>query len=171
MATKRAPSAISRLELKPRDLRWRCDPSALGFQSTAELVSRQNIIGQDRALQAIRLGLALRSPGYNIFVSGLTGVGKLTAIRYELEAMDLSRSDLKDICYVHCFQDPDAPMCLVLKRGQATLLKNRLLDVLRTVSEVLPVAIQSEAFKRKQASIADEIKRRRDELQRTLEKD
>lgn len=170
MATKRARSLSSRLELKPRDLRWECDAGGLGFQTTGELESKQNIIGQDRALQAIRLGLTLRSPGYNIFVSGLTGVGKLTAIRSELEAMDLSRSDLKDIAYVYNFQDPDSPLCLMLKRGQATMLKQRLLDLLRTVNEVLPVAIQSELFKRKQAGIADEIKRRRDEMQRTLEK-
>jgi ATP-dependent Lon protease len=171
MASKRAPSLVSRVELKPRDLRWQCDPSGLGFKTTGELESKQNIIGQDRALQAIRLGLTLHSPGYNIFVSGLTGVGKLTAIRSELEAMDLSRSNLKDICYVHNFHDPDSPLCFMLKRGQGNVLKNRLLDLLRTVTDVLPVAIQSEPFKRKQAGIADEIKRRRDEMQRLLEQD
>jgi len=170
-ATKRAPVRLPRLEIKPRELRWQCDPNALGFETTASLESKPNIIGQDRALHAIRLGLGLRSPGYNIFISGLTGVGKLTAIRSELEAMDLSRSDLKDICYVHNFRDADAPLCLMLKKGQGAPLKQRLLDLLRTVNEVLPVALQSESFKRKQAAIADEIKKRRDEMQRVLEKD
>ncbi|HKW15648.1 MAG TPA: AAA family ATPase [Candidatus Krumholzibacteria bacterium] len=172
MATKgRTTKSISRLAIKPSDLRWQCDPNVLGFETTASLESKPNIIGQDRALQAIRLGLDLRSPGYNIFVSGLTGVGKLTAIRYELEAMDLSRSDLKDICYVHNFRDTDAPACLVLKKGQAVVLKKRLEELLRTVTEVIPVALQSESFKRKQATIADEIKKRRDDMQRALEKD
>jgi lon-related putative ATP-dependent protease len=173
MATKgRSKTAsISRLAIKPRDLRWQCDPDVLGFETTASLESKPNIIGQDRALDAIRLGLGLRSPGYNIFVSGLTGLGKLTAVRYELEAMDLSRPDLTDICYVHNFHDPDSPLCLILKKGQATVLKKRLLDLLRTVTDVIPVALQSEGFKRKQATIADEIKKRRDEMQRALEKD
>jgi ATP-dependent Lon protease len=170
-ATKRAPARLPRLEIKPRELRWQCDPDTLGFETTASLESKPNIIGQDRALHAIRLGLGLRSPGYNIFISGLTGVGKLTAIRSELEAMDLSRSDLKDICYVHNFRDPDAPLCLMLKKGQGAPLKKRLLDLLRIVSEVLPVALQNDTFKRKQAAIADEIKKRRDEMQRLLEKD
>ena len=172
MATKgRTTNSISRLAIKPRDLRWQCDPDALGFETTASLESKPNIIGQERALQAIRLGLDLRSPGYNIFVSGLTGVGKLTAIRYELEAMDLSRSDLQDICYVHNFRDTDSPLCLMLKKGQGVILKQRLLELLRTVTEVIPVALQSEGFKRKQAVIADEIKKRRDDMQRALEKD
>jgi len=172
MATKgRKTASISRLEIKPRDLRWQCDPDALGFETTSSLESKPNIIGQDRALDAIRLGLSLRSPGYNIFISGLTGVGKLTAIRSELEAMDLSRSDLKDICYVHNFRDPDSPQCLMLKKGQGVLLKKKLLELLRTITEVIPVALQSESFKRRQATIADEIKKRRDELQRALEED
>jgi len=169
--TKRVPSVLARAEVKPDDLRWQCDPNALGFETTASLESKPNIIGQDRALHAIRLGLGLRSPGYNIFVSGLTGVGKLTAIRYELEAMDLSRADLKDICYVHNFHDPDSPLSLVLKKGQAIVLKKKLFELLRTVMEVIPVALQSESFKRKQAAIADDIKKRRDELQSRLEKD
>jgi len=172
MATKvRKPLPVSRLEIKPRELRWQCDPGALGFETTASLESKANIIGQDRALHAIRLGLGLRSPGYNIFVSGLTGVGKLTAIRYELEAMDLSRSDLQDICYLHNFHEPDAPICLMLKKGQGVALKKRLRKLLRTITEVIPVALSSESFKRKQAAIADEIKKRRDELQGALEKD
>lgn len=172
MATRRRAQKIpSRLELKPRDLRWSCDPNSLGFTTTAELKSRFNVIGQERAMGAIRLGLSLRSPGYNIFVSGLTGTGKLTAIRSELEAMDLSRSDLKDICYVHNFHDPDSPICLILKQGRAMKLKERLLALLRTVTDTLPVAFQNENFKRRQAMIADEIKKRRDELQRALEQD
>jgi ATP-dependent Lon protease len=173
MATKGRTNknSLSRLAIKPSDLRWQCDPNVLGFETTASLESKANIIGQDRALHAIRLGLDLRSPGYNIFVSGLTGVGKLTAIRSELEAMDLSRSDLKDICYVHNFKDTDSPLCLVLKKGQGAALKKRLQELLRTVTEVIPVALQTESFKRKQAAIADEIKKRRDDMQRALEKD
>ena len=84
--TRPASAPLSRHEVKPRDLRWNCDPGGLGFETTASLESKRNIIGQDRALDAIRLGLTLPSPGYNIFISGLTGVGKLTAIRSELEA-------------------------------------------------------------------------------------
>ena len=36
MATKgRTASPISRLEMKPDDLRWQCDPDGLGFETTA----------------------------------------------------------------------------------------------------------------------------------------
>jgi ATP-dependent Lon protease len=168
---KRAAPRISRRALKPRDLRWRCDPAGLGFETTDELDARPNIIGQDRALDAIRLGLTLHSPGYNIFISGLTGTGKLTAIRHMLDAMDLSRDDLTDIAYIHNFHDPDSPVCLVLPQGRAVKLKRKVHELLRTITEFIPAALQSEQFKRKQALIADEVKKKRDDLLRRVEQE
>jgi len=168
---QRKPSSRPRLKLSPRELRWHCAPEGLGFETTADIRARPNIIGQDRAMDAIRLGLALRSPGYNIYVSGLTGTGKLTAIRYLLEAMDLARNDLTDICYMHNFHAEDEPVCVVLPAGQANLLKARLKDVLRSIAEYIPAALKSEEFKRKQARIADDIRARREDMLRLLEKD
>jgi ATP-dependent Lon protease len=157
--------------LKPKDLRWECSASQLGFETTDELDFKPNIIGQDRALDAMRLGLSIRSPGYNIFVSGLTGTGKLTAIRYMLEAMDLRRDDLVDICYVHNFSTEDTPMCIVLPAGFACKLRARMKDLLQTIVDLIPAALQSERFKRQQARIADEIKKSRDEMLQELEKE
>ena len=67
---------LSTHELTPEQLRWQCDPESLGVLSTAEFPACQGIIGQDRAIRAIQLGLNLKSHGYNIYVSGLTGTGK-----------------------------------------------------------------------------------------------
>jgi hypothetical protein len=132
MATKRARSAVSRLELKPRDLRWTCDPALLGFATTEELECRFNLIGQDRALDAIRLGLTLYSPGYNIFVSGLTGVGKLTAIRSELEGMDLSARPLRRL------PRPQLPGPAARRNDARAARRDseRLRDLPRTITEV-----------------------------------
>ena len=140
-----------RLELKPKDLRWECNAKRLGFETTDELDFKPNIIGQDRALEAMHLGLSIRSAGYNIFVSGLTGTGKLTAIRYMLEAMDLAREDLVDICYVYNFSVEDTPVCLELPAGKACKLRTQLKALLHAIVDLIPAALQSERFKRKQA--------------------
>ncbi len=160
-----------RPELAPKHLRWDCDATRLGFETTEELEFKPNIIGQDRALDAIRLGLSIRSAGYNIFVSGLTGTGKLTAIRYMLEGMDLRRDNLVDICYVHNFTVEDTPVCLVLPAGYAPKLRAYLKDLLHAVVGVIPAALQGERFKRLQARIADEIKKSRDEMLQKLEQE
>ena len=84
-ARTRKPSKRSVFELKSDSLRWECNPNRLGFETTADLRFKPDIIGQERALDAMRLGLTIRSPGYNIFISGLMGTGKLTAIRHMLD--------------------------------------------------------------------------------------
>jgi lon-related putative ATP-dependent protease len=157
--------------LKPNDLRWQCDASRLGFETTDQLDFKPNIFGQDRALDAIRLGLAIRSPGFNIFIAGLTGTGKLTAVRWILDALDLERDDLVDICYVHNFSAEDTPVCLVLPAGQGNLLKTEVRNLLRAVVDLIPAALQSDRFRQQQAKIADEIKKNRDQMLQTLEKE
>lgn len=72
-------------ELKPEELRWKCDPNIFDFESTEDISPLEGIIGQERALKAIRMGVDLRSPGYNIYIAGLSGSGKATTVKQMLE--------------------------------------------------------------------------------------
>ena len=54
---------------------WQRDLESLAFQCTDELTRLDHFIGQDRAQEAIRFGLEVDKPGYNLFVTGLTGTG------------------------------------------------------------------------------------------------
>jgi lon-related putative ATP-dependent protease len=168
-ARTRKTSKRSAFELKSDSLRWECNANRLGFETTADLRFKPDIIGQERALDAMRLGLTIRSPGYNIFISGLMGTGKLTAIRHMLDAMDLRREDLVDICYVHNFDNADEPVCLMPPMGQACKLRKLIHELRKTITEFIPAVLQSEQFKLKQAAIADEVQRRRDDLLARLE--
>jgi transcriptional regulator with GAF, ATPase, and Fis domain len=67
--------------LKPEELKWQCNPKSFEFHSTIELKPIEGIIGQERAMKALKLGVDLRSPGYNIFITGLSGTGKLTTVK------------------------------------------------------------------------------------------
>src|SRR5262245_21609571 len=105
-------------ELPVEKLRWRCDPRSLGFTTTAEVPSTPDIIGQPRALGAVRLGLEIDSPGYNIFVCGLTGTGKMTAVRKLLDESHLPGGVPKDLCFVNNFRQPEAPIAIQLPAGR-----------------------------------------------------
>ncbi len=63
-------------ELTPDELTWRCPESDLKFDSTAELEPINSIIGQERAVKALQFGVAIKSPGYNVFISGIAGTGE-----------------------------------------------------------------------------------------------
>ncbi|MHB8905491.1 MAG: hypothetical protein ACYC6D_05125, partial [Melioribacteraceae bacterium] len=67
-------------ELKSEDLKWTCDTDVFDFENTKNVKPIEGIVGQERALKALRLGVELKSPGYNIFITGLSGTGKFTAI-------------------------------------------------------------------------------------------
>lgn len=163
--------STSRLKLKTTDLRWTCDPDSLGFETTDDFTCKPHIIGQDRALGAIRLGLELKSTGYNVYVSGLTGTGKTTAIRRMLRSMDLEREGFNDTCYVHNFELLDHPVCITLPAGSGQILKERLREALKTLRSFIPEAFRSEKFKQQQAKILDDVKKRKNEFTAKFEKE
>jgi Cdc6-like AAA superfamily ATPase len=72
-------------ELKSSDLRWQCNPDIFEFKTTDELEPIEGILGQERALNALRVGMDLRSSGYNIYIAGLSGTGKATTVKKILE--------------------------------------------------------------------------------------
>ena len=69
------------------------------------------IIGQDKALGLLRLGLSMSRPGYNIFVSGDDGSGRLTAIKEEIKKIEGDTSYLFDVAYLHNQSHHDRPIC------------------------------------------------------------
>ncbi len=73
MTLKPAPRPA---ELPPEKLRWRCDSARIPFATTAQAEPREGVIGQERALRALKMGVELSAPGYNMFVCGLAGTSR-----------------------------------------------------------------------------------------------
>src|SRR5258708_35930786 len=76
MICKDIKPARAHLELPLAKLRWRCEPSRIPFETTAQTEPREGFIGQERALRALKMGVELSAPGYNVFVCGLAGGGR-----------------------------------------------------------------------------------------------
>ena len=76
MSTNGYKPAAVHPELPPEKLRWRCEPSRLPFETTAQAELREGFIGQERALRALKMGVELSAPGYNVFVCGLAGTSR-----------------------------------------------------------------------------------------------
>lgn len=91
-----------------------------------------NIVGQDRALSALKLGMKLMRPGYNLFLTGDFGTGKLSSIRKEYEALKLDLSYLKDCVYVVNFDNEDSPLCILFTPGKGEQFVKALSDLQET---------------------------------------
>ncbi len=113
MATK---PAIRFMELPPEKLRWRCDPARIPFETTAQAESIEGPIGQDRALRALRMGVELAAPGYNVFVCGLSGTSRGGMIQKMIEELQPREPGEPgpDRCYVNILKNPDHPRLLTL---------------------------------------------------------
>ncbi len=140
----RSASARKTESLSPDQLRWRCTPRDIAAAGNG--TEEREIIGQDRALRALRLGLEIKQYGYNIYVNGVPGTGRTTATRRLLKEFEQREASLTDKCYVYNFKDPDSPRMLQLPAGQGVELKG---DMETFVSELLknvPAVFESRRY-------------------------
>lgn len=133
-------------ELKPEQLRWRCDCERFEFETTESIAPIEGIIGQERALKALRMGVELYGPGYNIFVCGLSGTGRATTLRQILERISAKCELAPDRCYVNNFKNPDRPRLLTLDRGKAEPFRNDIEEAINVLRERIPRIFESEEF-------------------------
>ena len=133
-------------ELKPEDLKWKCDPEKLEFESTSNVKPIEGIVGQERALKAIKLGVDLRSPGYNIFITGLSGTGKATSVKKMLEEISPDCTTISDYAYVNNFKDTDKPILLVFPAGYAKKFRKDLTASIKFLQENIPHVLEAELF-------------------------
>ena len=105
------------LELPPAKLRWRCDPGRIPYETTGHAEVIEGPVGQERALQALRMGVELAAPGYNTFVCGLPGTSRAGMIQNMIEHLHPRAKLAPDRCYVNNFKNPDRPRLLTLPRG------------------------------------------------------
>lgn len=131
----------------------RADLSGLAFATTAELAPIDGLIGQTRALEALRFGTKVDKDGFNLFVIGPTGARMQDAVRSVLERDAAARPTPSDWVYVNNFADPDRPLAIELPPGRARLFQvamHKLIDDLKTA---LPSVFQSDDYHARRRAI------------------
>ena len=110
---------MSITKLKDRQLYTVCDPQKFDFASTAELEERMSALGQDRAISAVKLGINIKSKGYNLFCLGPEGTGKTSLVKRILEEAAKTRPTPRDWVYVYNFDEPYKPKSISFPAGTA----------------------------------------------------
>ena len=135
-------------------------PESLPFETTEEIQPCTEIIGQERALKAIRLGLEMESLGYNIFIVGLVGTGRNTTIKCLLEEIDKAGKIPDDLCYVNNFKDPDQPRCICLPAGKGKVFKKDMEDLIESLKKKVPLVFESEEYQKQRRELVEKHRER-----------
>jgi ATP-dependent Lon protease len=154
------PKCAVHPELNPGELRWKCDPSIFDFDSTDSIEPIEGILGQERALKAIRLGVDLRKPGYNIYIAGLSGTGKATTVKKMLEHISSNCPALYDYAYVNNFKDEDRPVLLTFPVGQARAFKQEMQSTIDMLKVKIPQTLESETNTNRKKKIISQYNER-----------
>jgi predicted ATP-dependent protease len=144
--TSRTTAVSSIRPLDAAKLRWNCPAAALPFTSTREVVPLRTIVGQDRAIEAIRLGARIKSQGYNIYTSGVVGTGRMTTIRTVLDEICTEDVELHDFAYVHNFRQPDAPVLLRFHKGLGRVFQRMMDDAMQFLARRIPQLFEEDSF-------------------------
>ena len=123
-------------------------PDALRFPTTAEVGPLQGILGQQSGIAAIRRGVELHSPGYNVCVVGLLSTGRLGTVKRILDDLAPKRRSARDFVYVRNFNDPGRPQLLILPPGRALSFRKELFKVATQLLEEVPKILRSDDVRR-----------------------
>ncbi len=135
-----------------------CHSNELGFcKTTADLEPLDGFIGQDRAVRAMQFGLAMKAPGYNIFVVGLPGTGKSTYVQAIVtqSAAGVPRSG--DWCYIYNFADKDRPLAVPLPSGEGRGFKKDMEELLSDLRITIPKAFEGGDYENKKDVIVQSV--------------
>ncbi|MGH7887108.1 MAG: Lon-like protease helical domain-containing protein, partial [Candidatus Binatia bacterium] len=165
----------TRFEIPADKLTWRCDLSFLPFTCTAEMTPLEDFIGQDRAIRAIEFGLGVNRPGFNIFVTGLTGTGKTSIIKAFLKkattAQGAPSADAvtpEDWCYVYNFNDADRPLALRVRRGRGKALKADMEQLVQSLQREAKKMFESDDYAHQRQGMVEQIQKRQQEMMEGL---
>jgi ATP-dependent Lon protease len=142
----------------------------LKFSSTKDLACCQDIVGQQRAVEALKLGLEIKASGYNIFVTGPVGTGRTTTVKYLLETLEKSMETPNDKCYVNNFKNPDQPRLITLPAGMGRVFKNSMDELIEYLKRNIPLVLESDAYQKKRQLIIDEFKEKSNRMVLEFEK-
>jgi lon-related putative ATP-dependent protease len=168
--SRRPRGGSARFAVPTKALRWVCTPAALGISSMGDVRPLREIIGQDRALRALQVGMEMRHYGYNIFVTGLPGTGKTATIKRMLLEAARRHVDLTDKCYLHNFRDPDAPVAVMVPAGQGAQLKQDMASLLAELQKSIPAVFESRRYIEQRKATLDHFQERQRSVLKDFEK-
>ncbi len=149
----------------------RVDPAGLPFVSTADVQGREEAVGQERALDALRFGTRMQTPGFNLFVIGAPGAGIERTVKKLLEEKARAEPLPADWVYVNNFAQAHKPRALRLPPGRGPQFRDAIADLIRDLGSALPAAFESQDYQARRRAIDEAFRRKQEQAFSALTKE
>ncbi|MFP3895979.1 MAG: Lon protease family protein [Anaerolineales bacterium] len=133
------------------------DPQSLDFETTDDLQDLTEVIGQERAVEAMRFGIGIEDGGFNIFAMGSSGIDKESLMRRFFEEKAKEKAVPPDWCYVNNFEDDNKPRLIELPAGMGVEFRDDMDDLVEQFDTALSAAFESEEYQSRRQSIMEEF--------------
>jgi len=157
-------------ELSFEQLKRSYDLKGFICETTETVPQIKGMIGQDRAIRAIEFGLNIDSPGYNIYVAGLSDTGRTSTVERILRELAAKKEPPNDWCYVHNFQDPDQPRRIGLSPGKGRHWQKEMKDLIGSLRTEIPKAFETKDYKERSSKISEAYEDQKRQLLSDMEK-
>jgi len=151
-------------EVSVEELRREFDSTLMACETTEEMAPLTEIIGQERAVRALKFGLDIKERGFNIYVAGLPGTGRATAVKDFLEEVAKTKPVPHDWCYVNNFKNPYEPRAIKLPPGAGKVFQENMKSFVDEARRALPKAFESEDYAAKREATTKAIEAESQEL-------
>ena len=158
-------------ELSYKDLKMTCNPNVFKFDTTAELESYQEGIGQDRGIKALQFGVQVDVKGYNLYLEGPSGVGKTAYTKSYLDKISKKKKTPSDWCYIYNFDNPNEPIAVELPAGQGKEFKEAMDGFIKEIRKDIQKTFNAEDFEKEKALIKQQFEEQRSALLEKLNSD
>ena len=156
-------------ELKYTDLNNECPLNAFKFKTTNELETYNGIIGQERALEAVKTAMQIYQKGFNLYVCGNVGMGKTAYVLSVVNNLAKKQQIPNDLCYIYNFDNPNEPLALSLPAGQGRILKEDMNKFIAAIRNELTKSFGSSDIEKEKNVITSQYEEKKNEIMKKFD--
>lgn len=156
--------------LDPTKLYHYTDPKQFAFETTDEVEGLTDVIGQPRAVEAMRFGLGIEDKGFNIYAMGPPGIGKQSLMRRFFEERAQGEPAPSDWCYVKNFDEEHKPRAIELPAGMGIEFRDDMDELVEQFDTALSAAFESEEYQSRRQAVMEEFSERQQEAFEELQR-
>lgn len=143
------------LKLPLDSLKLNIDLTGFEFSPTPDLASV--ILGQDRARSALAFGVAMPNPGYNIFVMGEPGLGRVSLITSHLHTLAQTLPAPPSYAYVDNFDNPREPIAIELPAEFGQTFSKSIEKLIDDLLATFPAVFESPSYQQKKSALERQL--------------